>query len=243
MSRLHCSGVLPFVPNQKWGFEVYWIDDKIEVIWLVFLTYFSIFQWQKSINPAGCEYRAWVTSTGKMRSMHILFIRILPIFVFIIGHFQSEFSFATDSVYQICFKAQIACRRGANIPCRYAHPVVPSLYRHHRPVVPSLYRHHRYHRRHPASSGTVCGAVCTQAISLSLTEHSDVSVRILRQHFRELLLRGGVRATSPATPTPTPLPTPPPTPPRQWRRARTRTSTCRSLQCCTARCVNVHPVY
>ena len=165
MSRLHCSGVLPFVPNQKWGFEVYWIDDKIEVIWLVFLTYFSIFQWQKSINPAGCEYRAWVISTGKMRSMHILFIRILPIFVFIIGHFQSEFSFATDSVYQICFKAQIACRRGANIPCRYAHPVVPSLYRHHRPVVPSLYRHHRYHRRHPASSGTLCGAVCTQAIS------------------------------------------------------------------------------
>ena len=120
MSRLHCSGVLPFVPNQKWGFEVYWIDDKIEVIWLVFLTYFSIFQWQKSRNPAGCEYRAWVISTGKMRSMHILFIRILPIFVFIIGHFQSEFSFATDSVYQICFKAQIACRRGANIPCPYA---------------------------------------------------------------------------------------------------------------------------
>ena len=37
--------------------------------------------------------------------------------------------------------------------------------------------------------------VKTQSISLSLTERSRVSVGILRQHFCEPFLRGGVRAT------------------------------------------------
>jgi hypothetical protein len=37
--------------------------------------------------------------------------------------------------------------------------------------------------------------VKTQSISLSLTERSRVSVGILRQHFCEPVLRGGVRAT------------------------------------------------
>ena len=45
--------------------------------------------------------------------------------------------------------------------------------------------------------------VKTQSISLSLTERSRVSVGILRQHFCEPFLRGGVRATfSPTTPPP-----------------------------------------
>ena len=66
-----------------------------------FVDLFSILQWQKSTNAAGCEYRAWIMWIWKMRLMHILFTSILPIFVCTVGHFQSEFSFATVTVFQI----------------------------------------------------------------------------------------------------------------------------------------------
>ncbi len=36
-----------------------------------FIDLFSILQWQKSINAAGCEYRAWIMWIRKMRLMHI----------------------------------------------------------------------------------------------------------------------------------------------------------------------------
>ncbi len=53
----------------------------------------------------------------KLRLMHILFISMLPIFVCTVVNFQSEFSFATDSVFQIRFKAQIA-RNQHSMPIR-----------------------------------------------------------------------------------------------------------------------------
>jgi hypothetical protein len=61
-----------------------------------------------------------------LRSMHLLFVSILNIFVCTAGHFESEFSFATDSVSQISFKAQIA-RSQHPMPIRAS---VPFMYRH-----------------------------------------------------------------------------------------------------------------
>ena len=66
-----------------------------------FVDLFSILQWQKSTNAARCEYSAWVMWIWKMCLMHILFTSILPIFVCTGGHFQSEFFFATVTVFQI----------------------------------------------------------------------------------------------------------------------------------------------
>ncbi len=116
-------------------------------------------------------------------SMLLLFVSILNIFVYTAGHFKSEVSFATDSVFLINFKFK------AQIP----HPM--PIRASGRPgLVQALgfkciicdaefatRREADCRRRHPACSGTAC-ADPSNMRSLSLTARSDVSVGLLRQH-------------------------------------------------------------
>jgi hypothetical protein len=117
-------------------------------------------------------------------SMHLLFVSILNIFVCTSGHFQSEFSFATDSVYQISFKAQIA--RGPHpIPIRaFGRAFFLQALGFKCIICNAEFASRRAADcSHPASCGMAC-ADPSNMQSLSLTERPDPSARTQDQSRR-----------------------------------------------------------
>ena len=110
--------------------------------------------------------------------MHILFISILQIAVYTVGHFQSHFS------DQIVFKEQIA-RSQQFMPLRASGPAVVQALGFKCIVCDAEFASRRgadCHSRHPTYMGTAC-ADPSNIRSLSLTERPDLSVGILRQHI------------------------------------------------------------
>ena len=99
---LHTGLVCPAI-CAKLNMMFKWIVDKTGVILLVLLTYFRFcngrnLQMLLVVNTVlgSCEYRnfVWCTFYSSVYST-----TILPIFVCTVGHFQSEFSFATVTVF------------------------------------------------------------------------------------------------------------------------------------------------
>ncbi len=147
-----------------------------------------IVRWQISINDAGCEFRAWIKGMWQTFSMHLLFVSILNIFVCTAGHFQSEFSSATDSESQISFKAQIA--RGPHpMPIRASGRAGLVQVLGFKCIICNAEfagrRAADCHCRHSASCGTAC-ADPSNMLSLSLTARPDPSAGTQDQSGRHI---------------------------------------------------------
>jgi hypothetical protein len=112
-------------------------------------------------------------------SMLLLFVSILNVFVYT----AAEFSFATDSVSLISFKAQIP----HPMPIRASgRPGLVQAFGFKCIICDAEFATRRgadCHRRLSACSGTACADPSNmRSLSESLTARSDVSVGLLRQH-------------------------------------------------------------